>query len=104
MDRPRLIRGLRIAVSAVFGILCVLFIVLWVRSYHHRDDCRGMMGNSVLNIQSLRGELGIGRWAWRFKPISWRLSSENVDESWERLWSPMKDRPPLSMIGRSEEH
>ena len=33
MDRPRLIRGLRIALSAVFGILCLLLIVLWVRSY-----------------------------------------------------------------------
>jgi hypothetical protein len=37
MDRPRLFRGLRIAVSVVFGILCVLLIVLWVRSYHHID-------------------------------------------------------------------
>jgi hypothetical protein len=32
MDRPRLIRGLRIAWSVVFGILCVLLICLWVRS------------------------------------------------------------------------
>ena len=28
MDRPRLFRGLRIAVSAVFGVLCVLLIAL----------------------------------------------------------------------------
>ena len=34
MDRPRLIRGLRIAASAVCGILCVLVICLWVRSYN----------------------------------------------------------------------
>ena len=33
MDRPRLIRGLRIAWSVVCGILGVLLIVLWVRSY-----------------------------------------------------------------------
>jgi len=33
MDRPRLIRGLRIAWSVVFGIICVVLIVLWVRSY-----------------------------------------------------------------------
>jgi hypothetical protein len=33
MNRPRLIRGVRIAVSAVFGMLCVLLLVLWVRSY-----------------------------------------------------------------------
>src|SRR5262245_33683953 len=33
MDRPRLIRGLRIAWSVWWGILCVLLVVLWVRSY-----------------------------------------------------------------------
>jgi hypothetical protein len=37
MDRTRLIRGLRITVSAVFGIVCVLLIVLWVVSYWRRD-------------------------------------------------------------------
>jgi hypothetical protein len=35
MDRPRLIRGLRLAWSVWWGILCVLLIVLWVRSYFH---------------------------------------------------------------------
>ena len=33
MNRPRLIRGLRIAWSVWWGILCVLLVVLWVRSY-----------------------------------------------------------------------
>ena len=33
MNRPRLIRGLRIAWSVWWGIVCVLLIVLWVRSY-----------------------------------------------------------------------
>ena len=37
MDRPRLIRGLRFAVRAVCGILCLLLIVLWVHSYWYRD-------------------------------------------------------------------
>jgi hypothetical protein len=37
MDRPRLIRGLRIAWTAFFGILCVLLIVSWVRSYWWMD-------------------------------------------------------------------
>jgi hypothetical protein len=37
MDRPRLIRALRIAWSVWWGILCVLLIVLWVRSYRERD-------------------------------------------------------------------
>ena len=41
MNRPRLIRGLRIAWSVWWGILCVLLIVLWVRSYWWVDQCHG---------------------------------------------------------------
>ena len=37
MDRPRLIRGLRIAVSGVFAVACVLSIAMLVRSYSCRD-------------------------------------------------------------------
>src|SRR5262245_34023427 len=36
MIRPRLIRGLRIAWSAWWGVLCVLLLVLWVRSFPSR--------------------------------------------------------------------
>ena len=38
MDRPRLIRSLRIAFSVVFGVLCVLMIACWVRSYWWMDS------------------------------------------------------------------
>jgi hypothetical protein len=37
MDRPPFIRGLRIAWSVAWGILCVLLVVLWVRSYWRMD-------------------------------------------------------------------
>jgi hypothetical protein len=37
MNRPRLIRGLRIAWTVAWGILCVLLIVLWVRSNGRAD-------------------------------------------------------------------
>src|SRR5215470_10879815 len=42
MNRPRLIRGLRIAWNIWWGILCVLLIWLWVRSYsytYYADGC-----------------------------------------------------------------
>ena len=99
MQRTRVTRLLRIATSAVFLIACVLMIALWVRSYHTKDDFRGTTKNHVLNIQSIRGDLGIGLWAWRFKPIPWHLSSWQVDESFEQLWPPVKNKPPLSLIG-----
>jgi hypothetical protein len=38
MDRPRIFPGLRIAWTAAFGILCVLLIALWVRSYDRLDN------------------------------------------------------------------
>jgi hypothetical protein len=37
MNGPRIILGLRLAVSAVFGILCLLLIALWWRSYEQGD-------------------------------------------------------------------
>ena len=101
MDRPRLIRGLRIAVSAVCGIVCVLLIGLWVRSYKVQDDIRRCNGRNLFNIQSYRGEIGIGRWGFG-KPIPWQWEVDTIeifDESSKRLWSPMKDQAPLSYIG-----
>jgi hypothetical protein len=60
MDRPRLIRDLRIAWSVVFGIVCVLLIVLWVRSYRWVDwwQCP-IGGNLSLHVQSRRGEISV---------------------------------------------
>jgi hypothetical protein len=55
MDRPRLIPGLRIAVTAMFGILCLLLIILWVRSFW-RINSLNSFGNE-LRIDSNRGEL-----------------------------------------------
>src|SRR5262245_26842294 len=37
MDRGRVIGGLRIAWSVGFGVLCLLLIALWVRSYYTKD-------------------------------------------------------------------
>ena len=57
MNRPRLIRGLRIAWSVWWGILCVLSIGLWVRSYWWMDNivC-GSAGR--VEFSSWRGSVG----------------------------------------------
>jgi hypothetical protein len=58
MDRPRLIRGLRIAWSVWCGILCVLLIVLWVRSYWQWDQLSVPIGNiSWFAIDSVGGQM-----------------------------------------------
>lgn len=57
MNRSRLYRGLRIVVSAVFGVLCVLLIVLWVRSYWWRDEFSILRNSSLIAVQSHPGRL-----------------------------------------------
>jgi hypothetical protein len=58
MTRPRLIRSLRIAWTVGCGILCVLLIVLWVRSYSWRDLCSiQLLGSQRLSTMSMKGNL-----------------------------------------------
>ena len=71
----RFLRYLRIAFSATCLIACVLLIALWVRSYTVKDSFRRGNGGTLLNIQSHRGELGIGRWTFA-NPLPWRHSVE----------------------------
>src|SRR5262245_12435375 len=71
MHRPRLYRGLRIAMSAVFGGFCLLLIALWVRSSWRNDVARGPGIRSTFFVQSVQGKLvsgttitsrAVGRW------------------------------------------
>src|SRR5262245_49372776 len=48
MERAKVIRGLRIAWTAFFGILCVLSIGLWVRSYWREDVLKAPNANLFL--------------------------------------------------------
>jgi hypothetical protein len=48
-------RKLRIAFSAVCGVLCLLLIALWVRSYWRFDQCKCIPKN--LTVGSRRGEI-----------------------------------------------
>jgi hypothetical protein len=55
MDRPRILRLLRIAFSAVCVICCGLMIILWISSYY----VPFRMGFPPLRIQSWKGVLEI---------------------------------------------
>src|SRR5262245_23379075 len=60
MSRPRLLRGLRIASSGWGGILCVLLIMLWVRSYSWLDASELRFALSrLLHIQSYEGRITV---------------------------------------------
>ena len=57
MERTKVVRGLRIAWSVWWGILCVLLVVLWVRSYWQRDMV--WHGNSSTGYHQATSEGGI---------------------------------------------
>ncbi len=110
MDRPRLVRGLRIAVSAACGILCVLLIVLWVRSFWQLDLVLVRFSTSNdLRIVLCRGQVAacisrpsVGRetGAFRISPnaymtsgASWWISgsvNSGLGESLQRNFTPKK--------------
>ena len=50
-------RKLRIAFSAVCGVLCLLLIVLWVRSYWHVDVLQKPSTSRLFIISSSKGRL-----------------------------------------------
>jgi hypothetical protein len=49
------LRYLRIAWSAAFGILCLLLVALWVRSYTSEDRASGYVNNVGVRLYSSRG-------------------------------------------------
>jgi hypothetical protein len=59
MNRPRLIRGLGIAWSVWWGILCMLLLALWVRSYRHMDDLSWSIPTTRFWSSSIYGRLAI---------------------------------------------
>jgi hypothetical protein len=60
MNRPRLLKILKIALSAVCGIACVLLISLWVRSYWWQESvsCDGQA--RLINIETNFGLVRVG--------------------------------------------
>jgi hypothetical protein len=74
MARSRILRLLRIAASAVSLILCVAFVVLWMRSYRSFDLVRGhFLGATNFGVVLQDAELWVDfftpsryapRWVW----------------------------------------
>jgi hypothetical protein len=71
MNRQRLFRGLRITWSVGFGILCLLLIALWVRSYWW-IDCTSLLRK--YSLTSFRGDIFIE------KPVVINYSGPNPSQ------------------------
>jgi hypothetical protein len=60
MNRPRLVRALRIAWTAFWGLAAILLITLWVRSYTTPDVLQGPLTSAkYFNVACVDGDLGL---------------------------------------------
>jgi hypothetical protein len=77
MDRPRILRLLRIAFSAVCGIVCVLLIVFWVRSYTSVENLyMHALGSNVVNFSFGLGQLAVLLSPPQPQTPNWRFYSQ----------------------------
>lgn len=92
-------RKLRIAWSVAFGIVCLLLIVMWVRSYSRDDFVSGPVSNlRFFDLNSHKGRVAI---AWVRMPgfnMQWRVYSfqsglEKMSSAW---WHFRFDKPSRS--------
>jgi hypothetical protein len=59
MERTRVVRGLRIAWSVAWGILCVLLVMLCVRSYWRLQILEKRSGSQAVQISSVIGRIAV---------------------------------------------
>lgn len=85
MNRPRLTRGLRIAWTAFFGLVCLLLGALWVRSLSRFDrvsvgrqkaiasDGGRLMINEVFNLNRERPQLPVSTEWFQLAGVSFSI-------------------------------
>ena len=71
MDRPQLIRRLRITTSVFFAVVTVVLCVLWVRSYWFGGNWGIQLPQRTIMINVARGHVGVSvdhadNQSWRF--------------------------------------
>jgi hypothetical protein len=110
MDRPRLIRGLQIAWSVAWGILCVLLMVLWVRSYYSTVFVVGPLPNPYgsLLIETKQGRvttcLSYGQGVLSGLNASpWGMHNKPLEE-WEPVIPPLSTRAAFSYVRWNINH
>jgi hypothetical protein len=75
-------RKLRIAFSVVSAIVCLLLVLLWVRSYQFNEIAgRQISKNRSVGVTSLLGRVRIGTWKHPKHANSWWVNSERLTNS-----------------------
>lgn len=105
MTRPRVILGLRIAWTAWWAIVCVLLIVLWMRSFLTIDSLSVRIpSNGAVGITSVQGRYTIGKLSesmvvasigtYGSAPMqSWQTQSQPIDKRLAKRIPEMFDLP-----------
>jgi hypothetical protein len=86
MERARISRFLRVAVTALSLTACGLLIALWVRSYYWLDVVRGQPLNAGVQLVSTEGCL-VCYASWGFDKLPWLFRSmpeAEIDAAIER--------------------
>jgi hypothetical protein len=96
MTRPRILRLFRIAVSVVCGILCLLLIALWLRSYTWQDWVWGR--NSRL-FCSYHGELSYVNLQRHFGSQPRKRKAEPITADTKQLVWVAVDRLDIQRFG-----
>jgi hypothetical protein len=81
-------RKLRISCSVIWGVVAVLLVVLWVRSYYRIDSCA--VPTSIereLNAMAVYGQLWFSFQSSVGMPSSPRADSVKIEESAKDFWN-----------------
>ncbi len=80
-----MLRKLRIAFSAVCGIVCLLLVALWLRSYRWQDVCGFQLPHSQrLSAMSMRGQLSFRKQVSSVDGL-FRIRSYQIDRIFRNL-------------------
>ena len=100
-------RKLRIAWSAMCGVVCLLLVVLWMRSYSWRERIvLGIYGDRALQIGHVLGELRLvtftqpGLSFWQPIDSPWGRSKLPLEEWRQGPWQKDVSGSPLGFGGR----
>ena len=104
MNRPRLIRSVRIAMSVVFGMLCVILLALWVRCYWRIDTLWGpITDHGQLAIVSMQGQVSVGV-NFNGGSAPWSIVSGTLYAPWRNAWAillPRRDALGFALVSDS---
>jgi hypothetical protein len=104
MNRPRVVRALRVTWTAFWGIAAVLLICLWVRSYFQTDIVRIRAQKFISSYLAGFGEIGIDV-AINTSPGGFSFPGDSgkpvfIDSSAKmNSWEPDKGHPLMNLCG-----